>query len=166
MHIEVVGVAKARCSSRRVTWSPCTDHSDANFTRQIFISTASLFWDGVIFWIENNFKADPEAHDIAHQLAVLNHPSICRVSREQETDQRPSRMARVLRIPCQDRDAPFVLVHVNGSPGGSSRPLDLTLVGTEGTFPYLFTCKPHLEVGLLWPPLSRDSCVDQESGPQ
>ena len=78
---------------------------------------------------------------------------------------RPSRMARVLRIPCHGEDTPFVLVHVNGPTGGSSRPLNLTLVGTEGSFPYVFSCKPHLKVGLLWPPFSRDLCVDQESGP-
>jgi hypothetical protein len=74
-------------------------------------------------------------------------------------------MARVLRIPCHDNDASFVLVRVNGPTGGSSRPLDLTLVGTEGTAPYVFTCKPHLKVGLPGPPSSRKSCVDQESVP-
>jgi len=91
-------------------------------------------------------------HDIAHLREASDHPSICRVSIKQETNQRPSRMARVLRIPCHENDAPFVLVHVNGSAGGSSRPLDLTLVGTEGTAPYVLNCKPHFEVGLTWPP--------------
>ncbi len=61
-------------------------------------------------------------------------------------------MARVLRIPCHNDDASFVLVHVEGSAGGRSRALELTLVGTEGVAPYVFTRKSHLVAGEPWPP--------------
>lgn len=102
-------------------------------------------------------------HDIAHLREASDHPSICRVSRKQETDLRPSRMARVIRIPCHDDDTSFVLVHINRSAGGSSNPLDLTLVGTEGTAPYVLTCKPHLKVGLPWPPRAEIHALTQNS---
>jgi hypothetical protein len=72
-------------------------------------------------------------------------------------------MARVLRIPRHDNDASFVLVHVDRSTNGSLRPLDLTLVGTEGADPYILTCKLHVKFGLVWPPLSRSSCINEGS---
>lgn len=49
--------------------------------------------------------------------------------------------ARVLQIPRQDDhnkdEAPYLLVNVAPTAtGGSTRPLDLTLLGTEGSAPY------------------------------
>jgi hypothetical protein len=43
-------------------------------------------------------------------------------------------------VPLQD-DASFVLLNVAPATGGSSRPLDVKLIGTEGAAPYFLECK-------------------------
>lgn len=72
-------------------------------------------------------------------------------------------MARVIRIPRHDNDASFVLIHVERLASASDRSLDLTLVGTEGAAPYLFTRKLRVKAVLASSPLSPNSCVDQVS---
>lgn len=52
-----------------------------------------------------------------------------------------STMTRVVRFPRHDDDASFVLVHVDNTRAGSSRPLDLTLVGTDNSAVYDLTRK-------------------------
>lgn len=48
----------------------------------------------------------------------------------------------VLRIPRSDEDeGSFVLVHVQPSSSKKARPLDVRIVATEGTSPYVVTCK-------------------------
>jgi hypothetical protein len=45
-------------------------------------------------------------------------------------------MSRVLRLPLHDDEASFVLLNVDTSRSTESRPLDLTLVGTENEAVY------------------------------